>query len=281
MLKNSKLIIIILISLITVLTIPIILDWLIIGNNFPSNISNPDWVNFFGGYIGAIMGAIATLIGIIITLNYTRKLNRNTQELQVGPYCIIRFVPDSNISSTAMLLGYISIGCEPRSNNGPRSTSIIYVKNIGLGPAIEFKFEASELDDGREHYISLLESTPALRNRSVNHLQSGEEAAMPIIIYFNFDPITEDDFTTYEYNGVQEKDLSQNVFKKYKNFDLEITMTYFDIFRNEFVQKIKIGFNMSFKTVQQKSGEYICTPYKKEVTSPIKSQHAQSDPIRR
>lgn len=77
----------ILLSLIAIFLLPFIIDRFVIGNNVPSNISNSDWVGFLGSYIGAIIGALVSLIGIAATIKYTNEQNRIDRELQVRPYC--------------------------------------------------------------------------------------------------------------------------------------------------------------------------------------------------
>lgn len=47
--KRKKGLIIGIVSLIFIILLPLAIDWLIIGNEFPSNIDNSDWVGFFGG----------------------------------------------------------------------------------------------------------------------------------------------------------------------------------------------------------------------------------------
>ncbi|MGO1370922.1 MAG: hypothetical protein ACTHVE_03610 [Senegalia sp. (in: firmicutes)] len=72
------------VSILVILIIPILIDYLIIGNNFPSNINDSDWMSFFGSYIGSLIGAFVTLIGLIITLNFTRKQNNEERRLGFG-----------------------------------------------------------------------------------------------------------------------------------------------------------------------------------------------------
>ena len=55
--------------LIITIAFPFAMDHLIIGNDFFSNISNSDWVSFLASYIGAITSAV----GIIITIEHTKK----------------------------------------------------------------------------------------------------------------------------------------------------------------------------------------------------------------
>ena len=74
--KKTTIFIIILISLVLIIGLPLAIDWLIIGNGFPSNIENSDWVSFFGGYIGALIGAIVSLAGIISTIRYTNRIKK-------------------------------------------------------------------------------------------------------------------------------------------------------------------------------------------------------------
>ena len=180
--KKKTIFITILISLILIIGLPLAIDWLIIGSKFPSNIENSDWVGFFGGYIGALIGAIVSLAGIIITIRYTNEQNKKDRELQVKPYCAMRYVHDDRLVGTNKIIAELPIGCEPKENNGPKYTSIIYIKNIGLGPAVEFDFDVDEIDDGREHYLVLMQQNADTSNRSVDLLQPGEEAAFPIYI---------------------------------------------------------------------------------------------------
>lgn len=72
--------------------IPLVIDWLIIGNLFPSNISNTDWV----GYIGALIGSVVSFLGILWTINFTREQNQTDRELQIRPYLDIRYIPSFN-----------------------------------------------------------------------------------------------------------------------------------------------------------------------------------------
>lgn len=241
MLKNRKFIIVILCSILIVCLLPLTIDWLIIGNNVPSNISNSDWVGFLGGYIGAIIGAIVSLVGIVITIRYTSKENKTDRELQVRPYCSIRSVYDNKIVGTNKRLGEYILTCEPMENNGPEYTEILYVKNVGLGPAIDLEVFFDYTDDGREHVPSIVKHSKNSLNNSVYVLQSGEEGAYVIRIYFNFDPINEEDII----EGAFGKTFKSEVHNKYKNFDVIVTIKYCDLYQNIFSQKVIYSSNFS------------------------------------
>lgn len=253
--------------------LPLLIDWLIIGNGFPSNVENSDWVGFLGGYLGAIIGAVVSLGGIIITIRYTNEQNKKDRELQVRPYCSIRYVHDNKLIGTKKILGTLPIGCEPQSNDGPRYDSIIYIKNIGLGAAIEFDFEIDDIDDGREHYLILMQRTPETMNNAVSLLQPGEEAAFPIVVYFNFDPVKSEDIIRDDNSTLFRYTVKHSVMTKYKNFDIVITVKYKDMYENEFRQKIILSSNMHMEISKDgKKATHLCDINLKETTLPVKTQ---------
>lgn len=269
--KKKTIFIVVLISLVLIIGLPLAIDWLIIGNRFPSNIENFDWVDFFGGYIGALIGAIVSLAGIIITIRYTNEQNKKDRELWVRPYCSIRYVHDNKLEGTNKIIAEFPIGCEPKENNGPEYTSIIYIKNIGFGPAVEFSFDIDEIDDGREHYPVLMQENTHKSNCSVNLLQPGEEAALPIYIYFNFDKITENDFIDLGEDKIPRYIIKHKVLQKYKSFDIVIHIKYHDIFANTYYNKITLTSNIcvSEKT-NEKQADYFCDILMKKVTTSVK-----------
>lgn len=110
---KTKVILGIIVFIVILALIPFVMDWIIIGSNFPSNINNSDWVGFLGSYIGAVLGVLVSLVGIIITIKYTNEQNKLDRELQIRPYCSIRYVHDSKLVGTNKILGALPIECEP------------------------------------------------------------------------------------------------------------------------------------------------------------------------
>lgn len=53
--------------------VPLMLDWFVFGNDIHSNLTNGEWAGFLGSYIGALIGGIVSIIGIILTIRYTQK----------------------------------------------------------------------------------------------------------------------------------------------------------------------------------------------------------------
>lgn len=79
-------------------SIPILMDVFILGNNVPSNIGNDVWADFLGSYIGGI----ATLLAVFITISdNNKKIQRQKidagkeqeeqRRLSIKPYLDTRF----------------------------------------------------------------------------------------------------------------------------------------------------------------------------------------------
>lgn len=74
--KKNNVFIAVVITIILI-AITILLDKFIIGNNWPSNISNSEWVSFFESYLGGLFGGVLSIAGVFITIRYYKK-----QEIQ-------------------------------------------------------------------------------------------------------------------------------------------------------------------------------------------------------
>lgn len=151
------------------------------------------------------------------------------------------------------------------------SIQALYIKNIGLGPAVEFNFDMDDIDDGRDHYPILMQQNADTSNRAVNLLQPGEEAAFLIHVFFNFDKITEDDFIDIGEHGPFRYAVKPEVMQKYKNFDIVIHVKYHDMYMNTYYQKITLSSNMHVSgKMDEKQAEHSCDINLKEITIPIK-----------
>lgn len=86
------------VAIMIILIIPVLMDYLILGNNVPSNIGNDVWAGFLGSYIGGI----ATLLAVFITINDNNKKIRQQKieedkeqaeqrRLSIKPYLDTRF----------------------------------------------------------------------------------------------------------------------------------------------------------------------------------------------
>lgn len=59
----------IVLGIISIFAIPIVIDFCVFGNTFPSNIDNHTWASFLGSYLGGI----ATLVAVFITISDNNK----------------------------------------------------------------------------------------------------------------------------------------------------------------------------------------------------------------
>lgn len=231
---NKRVVALIIISVIFLFVlIPLCLDWLIIGNDFPSNVGNADWIGFFGGYFGALIGAFASLGGVLLTIRFTQKQSANDASLHVRPYCSYQYINHSGAKADDKLIGHLAYGCEPKENDNSHYSGVLYVANVGLGPALDFHYTCSEFNDNRKHYGVILRSSPEIKIRKVAHLSPDEKGAFTFDILFNFDPITEDDCLKIEReDGTVTLVHDPNLFKKYPSYDFTIRCMYGDMFNN-------------------------------------------------
>lgn len=273
--KKKTILALVLFAIITI-SLPLAMDWLIVGNDIPSNVSNSDWVNFFGGYIGAILGSIVSLIGIIATIRYTNRQNKIDRELQIRPYCVVRYVNKREPLKVSEILAGLHIIPDSFESNSIHDAGVIFIKNIGVGPAIEFEFSVNKIRDNPKLFLMIEDRTSS---SSVNALLSGSEAAFPICISGDFDPIREEDFIdtgdTGE-DGMYRFRLKEEVMLKYRSFDIVINMKYKDMYHNQYYQQISLFANMSVRgRTGEKCEEHVCSISLKEVTNPVRGKQCE------
>ena len=150
--KKSIAFVLIMLSIIAVFAVPMMVDWLIMGNDIPSNISNSDWVSFLGGYIGAIIGGIVSLIGICVTIRFTKQQlilsqDQFSEQNRLNNQPILDFEISNIINSEDDET--IVMNCEyTLEGKDVFQTAVVEfeIHNIGLGAALDIKY-GIELDD--------------------------------------------------------------------------------------------------------------------------------------
>lgn len=82
---------------IVIILVPIIVNLLMIPKT--GAIGQPDtWITFFGSYVGAILSGLLTLIGVLLTINYTVKQNAINQNFTYHENLEqIKFTRDENM----------------------------------------------------------------------------------------------------------------------------------------------------------------------------------------
>lgn len=147
--NGTRVFVYVIISILIIVAVPLIIDWLIIGNSLPSHISNSDWVGFLGGYIGAILGAIVSLVGIIITIRYTSAENRKDRQLEIRPYCLVNQVKIQDIEARYEKAEF-AFQYDPTDNveyDSSQTKEIVFcigIENVGVGPALDWQIEQKQ-----------------------------------------------------------------------------------------------------------------------------------------
>ena len=166
-------------SVLIIIALPLAVDWLIIGNSFPSHITNTDWVGFLGGYIGAVISGLLSLVGISWTIRYTREQNRRDRELQIRPALDVRFVNTNQFSRDKSWLGDVSVElrdncCQELKTVG---SGLLYLKNVGNGPAMNVIAEATIVESKRPNDAYFVNQNAHVTTTSI---RPGEESSISI-----------------------------------------------------------------------------------------------------
>lgn len=93
-----------------------------------------EWIGFWGGYLGSLVGAITSLVGIFVTIRYTQNENKKERELMYRPHIkVCECKPNKDFH-------YISVETGDKYVIDGRNCQIgIQIKNVGLGPIVDFK----------------------------------------------------------------------------------------------------------------------------------------------
>ena len=152
-----KRIIWILCMILLVAGVPLLMDWLIIGNSFPSNLSNSEWVSFFSGYIGAIVGAVVSLVGIYATIRFTKE-QLEINKVQYEEQKRLNYIPvlDCEISDLICDIDYDALRMDVEYTLGSKNelkaiTVMLDIWNIGVGAALGLKYGiklSNQIQDG-------------------------------------------------------------------------------------------------------------------------------------
>lgn len=126
-LKGNRFLFIVLLLIILV-TVPIFFNYVIFDNSFLSNVSNDGWAGFFGGYLGAIIGAFATICAVILEINYNQKQREKDEIKNIRPYLCVELV----------------YWCK---NNEVTTKVKFSVQNVGFHAACDIAIYDADMDD--------------------------------------------------------------------------------------------------------------------------------------
>lgn len=251
-------------SIIAVVALPLIIDWLIIGNSFPSNISNSDWVGFFGGYIGSIMGCFISLIGIIWTINFTREQNRADRELQIRPLFDIRFSQVDHFSFTDSWLGYVAITLFDRDGGSSNEVGagLLFLKNVGNGTATNIDVKVSV-----EGVSNKAEFSTQNQKVTTNSICQNEEAAISIDVSSSRKAPDKNEISVHELGFLT---YDKEKYPMPEPFVVRLNLSYYDLLSNRFEQELTIKASYFLELTPKKDSKYRCELNLIEKGSPVK-----------
>lgn len=252
-----------LVALLEIVMLPLLLDWFIFGNKFPSNLTNAEWADFLGGYIGSIIGAVFSIVGILITIRFTSVQNKKDRELQIRPYFDIRHKRTNKFLGTDKMLGNLAYSCDTIEHKGPFVYGQLLFKNVGIGSAIHCRFDNVEINDGREHYGMIFADNGQIGTTS---LQAGEEGCLAINICLNYDEIDDKDIENFE-DGTRH--VKYQVATKYKHHKIKVSFIYEDILGNTFQQDVLLNMQVCIGYYQEvPKARFECDMYLESVSAP-------------
>lgn len=261
-----------------VIGLPFFLDWFIIGNEVPSNISNSDWVGFFGGYIGALLGALFSLIGIAWTIKFTREQNRADRELQIRPYFDIRYLSVKQPCHTESWLGYVVINVwDMKSDNNvsenhfPVGSGLLYLKNVGNGPATNINFDVCVENIKTEYRAEFTNQNTKVTTNSI--IQS-ETAELSIDITNSRQAPKKEDF---EWFNDKFATYDTHKYKTPEPFVIKLILKYNDLMSNSFCQELIFDASHYMCYKKGEDGQYHCELHLRDIGVPKKQKRKASN----
>ena len=83
--KKYLYIIVVFLFLLALVLLPVLLDKFVFGNDIQSNLTNGEWAGFLGSYFGGIIGGMASMLGIYMTIKTSDRRREEELELQYRP----------------------------------------------------------------------------------------------------------------------------------------------------------------------------------------------------
>lgn len=187
--KKRTIVLLVLGAIILIIGVPVALDWLIIGNDIPSNISNSDWIGFLSGYIGAIIGGVVSLIGVSMSIKFTKQQFVASKE-QYEEQKRLNNLPSLYCQIDGVGFGD-TIGCVDL-NLGRHSEEVIIVleiTNIGTGVASNLSYAIHSNSKEEEGQFSIWKNRVILSQKQITQkiklgLPKNEKNEIEIHIYY-------------------------------------------------------------------------------------------------
>ena len=234
------------ILLLIILVLPLFIDLCIFGNSFPSNLKNSEWAGFLGSYIGALIGSIVTLLGIGITLKFTREeatRDREFQQQQTNEDRRLSLAPYLKYTMCKKTLlkekHDIDIFYIIDDNENTFVNATIELKNIGMGALLDLKVYDITFKNIEIKYEL---------NSVYEILEKGSQWLMLIDLRLRLDEIKDESI-------IENKEVPIGSLYRYspppeyknKGGNLSFKIQYKDLIGNQYEQDIEIYMSISLE----------------------------------
>lgn len=145
--NKHKIQLLILGSLVVVVILPVLLDIVVFGNSIASNLTNGEWAGFLGSYIGALLGGVATLTGIYLTIRANDNQRREDQEIMFKPSLRARI--ETKTDTGALCYEIVYNFNHPYFSDVQYEYAAISFENVGRGEITDMTVNISSEDEGQ------------------------------------------------------------------------------------------------------------------------------------
>lgn len=166
---KKRALIIILISL-AIGILGALFSWLLTENNYSTSISKDAWLQFFGSYIGAVVGSFVTIVSVVYTIlsereiqnrefkkrdsEYLREIKDNAKMLVMPAFSLREVHPASEVFAykhTYDMAGYSGKARDSNNYKPGEYGVILNLKNIGLGNAFFPEIVSTDSNGNKVH----------------------------------------------------------------------------------------------------------------------------------
>lgn len=226
------------ISAIIILVVISISPYLIGKNFIAEKLTANDWMSFYGGYFGAILGLVGVIISIFYSSREARIDRLNTINLaneerrhSKMPFMILEDISDIS-SRTIDMYPCLTVG-QSSSTYFATSPRKISLKNIGTGPATDFMIVFEKTKVFKDN-IEIYDFEGTFKTSVLDQEQN-----------FEFCIITKGD-----------SDSLQKVLSTETPYVFEISFEYKDMFGNKYNQQFKFAYRLALKGIYGERNYY-------------------------
>lgn len=185
-------------------------------------------------YLGSILGAIATIGTVMLTIRFTREESAEEHRLGLMPYLNVGFSPEEGLSvpqgTVAAVLLERQVPDADDVETGHPASGVITLKNVGNGAAVSLEVQLREFDQTDSYLPNLLAREP--RSRMTSVISPGSTGFISLCFSFNYPRIL---------NENSDAGFSTQTLERCKSFDFFVDVLFEDILGNRYLQVLRLS----------------------------------------